>query len=166
MVTKSMPDAPGQPFDTRAAFLQALDEVLAGARKEVCIFDTDLKKLELDTRTRSEALAAFLAGGQDRKLRVALHDLDHLTRHSPRLMTLLKRYGHCFSVRQTPDSLRTLDDCLFLVDGISAAIRFHADFFRGKKLLEQPVEVHDWQQRFEDLWLQSLPGASATHLGL
>jgi hypothetical protein len=161
-----MLDAPAEPFDTRAAYLQALDDVLAGANREVCIFDTDLKKLELDTRARSDALAAFLAGGQDRKLRVVVHDLDHLTRYSPRLMTLLKRYSHCFSVRQSPESLRNLDDCLFLVDGVSAVIRFHADFFRGKKLVEQPVEVHDWQQRFEDLWLESLPGASATHIGL
>ena len=155
-----------ETFDTRAAYLQALDDVLASAGKEVCIFDTDLKKLELDTRARSDAIAAFLAGGQDRKLRVVVHDLDHLTRYSPRLMTLLKRYGHCFSVRQSPESLRTLDDCLFLVDGVSAVIRFHADFFRGKKLLEHPLEVHDWKQRFEDLWIESLPGAAATQLGL
>lgn len=161
-----MPDSQEETFDTRAAYQQAIDAVVQTAIREICIFDSDIRDLELDGRARAETIGAFLAGGRDRSLRIVLHDLDQLTRYSPRLMGLLKRYSHCFSVRQTPESLRNLTDAFVLVDRVSGVIRFHADHFRGKKLLDRPVEVHDWQQRFEGLWLESIPGASATYLGL
>lgn len=161
-----MPDNSKEAFETRAAYQQAIDSVLSSAKKELCIFDSDLEDLDLDSRARSDRIAAFLAGGQDRSLRIVLHDLDHLTRYSPRLMGLLKRYSHCFSIRQTPDPLRNIADSFVLADRVSGVIRFHADHFRGKVLLDQPIEIHDWHQRFENLWLESIPGVTATHLGL
>lgn len=161
-----MPDSQQETFDTRTAYQQAIDSVLAAAEKGLCIFDPAIKDLELDSRARADAIATFLTGGRDRSLRIVLHDFDHLTRYSPRLMGLLKRYSHCFSVRQTPESLRNIADAFVLADGVSGVIRFHADHFCGKMLLDHPVEIHDWQQRFEDIWLESIPGASATHIGL
>lgn len=161
-----MPDSLQESFDTRAAYLQAIDSVLSSAQKEICVFDADLKNLEFDSRARADAIAGFLSGGRDRRLRVVLHDLDYMSRNSPRMMGLLKRYSHCFTVRQTPESLRNLADAFVLADELNGVIRIHADHFRGKKLWQHPVAVHDWQQRFEDLWLESIPGVSATHLGL
>lgn len=161
-----MPDSLEELFDTRAAYQKAVGTVLSTAKKEICVFDADIKNLEFDTRARADAITAFLAGGRDRSLRIVLHELDHVNRYSPRLMGLLKRYSHCFSIRQTPEPLRNIADAFVLADGVSGVIRFHADHFRGKLLLEQPVEVHDWQQRFEGLWLESIPGTSATYLGL
>ena len=161
-----MPDNAQETFDTRAAYQQAISTVLSAATKELCIFDANIENLELDSRTRSDMIAAFLAGGADRSLRVILHDLDYLTRYSPRLMGLLKRYSHCFSIRQTPESLRSIADSFMLADSVSGVIRFHADHFRGKMLLNIPLDIHDWHQRFENLWLEAVPGATATHLGL
>lgn len=161
-----MPDSKQLTFDTRAAYQQAIDTVLSSAKRELCIFDPDSKALELDTRTRADMIATFLSGGRDRSLRIVLHDLDHLVRYSPRMLGLLKRYGHCFSIRQTPEPLRNIADSFVLADEASGVIRFHADHFRGKVLLEQPAEIHDWHQRFEELWIESMPGASATPLGL
>ncbi|MBV6474892.1 MAG: hypothetical protein K8F56_19405 [Rhodocyclaceae bacterium] len=161
-----MPDNHEETFDTRAAYQKALDVVLSRAGKEICIFDPDLKALELDSRARADAIAAFLAAGRDRSLRIVLHDPDYLSRYSARLSALRKRYSHCFQIRQTPEALQGIADCFVLADGASGAIRFHADHFRGKLLIEYPLEVHDWQQRFEDLWIESTPCAAATQLGL
>ena len=161
-----MPDSLEELFDTRAAYQRAVDNVLSVAKEEICVFDADLRNLEFDARARADTIAAFLAGGRDRSLRIVLHELDHVNRNSPRLMGLLKRYSHCFSIRQTPESLRNLADAFVLADGVSGVIRFHVDHFRGKLLLEQSVAVHDWQQRFEGLWMEAIPGISATHLGL
>lgn len=153
-------------FDSRAAYHQAVDAVLASANRHICVFDRDLQRLEFDSRARADAISDFLAGGRDRSLRIVLHDLDYLTRHMPRLTTLLKRYSHCLAVRQTPEPLRDLADSFILSDGINGAILHHANHFRGKLLMRQPTAVQGWQQRFEDLWLESTPGAPATHLGL
>jgi len=155
-----------ESFDTRAAFQQAVDTVIASAQREICIFDPDAKALELDTLARSNLISDFLSGGRDRSLRIILHDLDQMARFSPRLMSLLKRYSHSFYIRQTPESLRNLNDAFVLVDESNGVIRFHADHFRGKLLIANPVEIHDWHHRFEELWLESTPGTSATHLGL
>jgi hypothetical protein len=161
-----MPDSLDELFDTRATFQRAVGTVLSLAKKEICVFDADLRNLEFDARVRADMISAFLAGGRDRSVRMVLHELDHVNHNSPRLMSLLKRYSHCFSIRQTPESLRNLADAFVLADGISGVIRFHADHFRGKLLLEQAVAVHDWQQRFEGLWVEAIPGFSATQLGL
>lgn len=161
-----MADIIEEAFDARAAYLQAVDAVLDAAKKEICIFDADLMNLEFERRPRADRIAGFLAGGPDRSLRIVVHDPDFLNRNSPRMAGLLKRYGHCFAIRQSPESLRNLTDSFLLADGESGAIRFHADHFRGKLLLGQPVAVHDWYRRFEDLWMESIPGVAATHLGL
>ncbi len=160
-----MPEA-RELFDTRGDYLDAIDELLSVATREICIFDRDLRELEFETRSRAEALERFLTGSRDRKIRIILHDLDHLLRYSPRMMKLLKLHSHACDVRQTPDSLRHLADSFLLNDNMNGVIRFHADYFRGKKLLNNPGEISDWQKRFEDLWLESLPGATATQLGL
>jgi hypothetical protein len=161
-----MPDSLEEMFDTSAAHDRAVGTVLSVAKREICIFDADIATLGLETRVRADAIAAFLARGRDRSLRIVLHDLEHVNRYSPRLMGLLRRYSHCFAIRQTPESLRNLADAFVLADGITGVVRFHADHFRGKLFLERPLEVHDWQQRFENLWLESIPGISASHLGL
>lgn len=161
-----MPDAIQESFDTRSAYLLALDRILVTASHEICIFDRNLETLDLDGRERSGMLSAFLSGGQNRTLRLVLHDTDHLQRFSPRVMNLLKRYSHSFLVKQSPESLRNLADCFVVADASSGVIRFHGDHMRGKLLLNQPEEIQGWQQRFEDLWLESAVGPSATHLGL
>lgn len=153
-------------FDTRAGYMQALNAVLASAKREICIFDPDLKGLDLDSRGHAEALATFLSGSRDRCLSIVVHNADHISHYCPRLMSLLKRYSHSFSIRKTPDSLRHLSDCFTLADEGNAAIRFHADHFRGKLLLSLPEETQGWRQRFEALWLESLPAVSATQIGL
>ena len=162
-----MPETPHERrFDSRSEYQHAIGAVLASARREICVFDPDLRGVDFNTRDRSEAIAAFLSGGRDRSLRIVLHEVDHVSRECPRVMSLLKRFSHCFSIRQTPDSLRQLADCFILAADASVVIRFHADHSRGKLLLSAPEASNGWRQRFEDLWLESIPAVSATHLGL
>jgi hypothetical protein len=153
-------------FETRAGYQQAIDAVLASATRGICIFDPDLKDLDLGGLARAATLDGFLAAASDRSLRIVVHDADHLSRFCPRLTALHRRFGHAFSLRQAPESLRQLSDCFILADNGNAAIRFHADHFRGKLLLAHPDAAQGWGQRFEDLWRESLPAAPATHLGL
>lgn len=153
-------------FDTRTDYQRAIDAVVAAAAREICIFDRDLRNTGLDSRMRSDALAAFLSRGRDRNLRIVLHETAHVSRDCPRLAGLLRHFSHRFSIRQTPDRLRSLADCFMLSDGANAVICFHADHYRGKLLLGLPEEAHNWQQRFDDLWQESVPAVSATQLGL
>jgi len=153
-------------FDSRTDYRQGIDTVLRTAKRELCIFDPDLKEPDFESPARAEALDAFLAADTERRVRIVLHNTDHLARYGARLLTLLKRHSHRMAIRQSPDNLRQLTDCFVLGDDVSIAVRFHADHYRGKLVLLAPEEVHGWRSRFEDLWTESTPAVPVTHLGL
>lgn len=152
------------PFDSEAGYRAALDATLAAARREVRVFDQDLQRMALEDPARVDALTRFLAGGRDRRLRLVLHDTTALELHSPRLIALIRRFGHAIEVRRTPDRLRHVADCWLLADESHGAIRFHADHPRGKQIVGDATAVHPWWQRFDELVEASeicSPGAAA-----
>ncbi len=153
-------------FDSRNDYRQAVDTVLRTATRELCIFDPDLKAPDFESAGRAEMLGAFLSADAVRRVRIVLHDTEHISRYGARILALLKRHSYSMTIRQTPDNLRQLADCFVLGDGTSVVVRFHADHYRGKLVLLAPDEVHGWRNRFEDLWAESTPAVPATHLGL
>jgi hypothetical protein len=151
-----------QAFDSEAGFRAGIDLTLAAACKELRVFDRDLGRMGLETPTRIAALTTFLASGHGR-LKMVLHDTSLLEQRSPRLVGLIRHYGHAIEVRRTPDHLRQVSDCWVLADQSCAAIRFHIDHPRGKLLMASPVDVRPWWDRFDELWEASeacSPGAT------
>lgn len=153
-------------FDSRNDYRQAVLTVLSTARREVCIFDPDLKAPDFESADRAEALGAFLSANRERQVRIVLHDTNEMSRYGARILALLKRHSHTMAIRQTPDNLRQLTDCFMLGDDASVTVRFHADHYRGKLVLLAPDDVYGWRNRFEELWNESTPAVPATHLGL
>jgi hypothetical protein len=151
------------PFDSEAAYRAAIDTTLAAARHEIRIFDHDLLQMALGDKDRAAQIAAFLAGGKDHRLRIVLHDTGPLEQRLPRLIDLIRLYGHLAEVRRTPDHLRHLTDRWLLADGNHGVVRFHGDHARGKLLIAAPTEVAPWWRRFDDLCEESeicSPGAT------
>jgi hypothetical protein len=151
------------PFDSETTYRAAIDTTLAAARQEIRIFDRDLVQMGLGDRGRVALLTEFLAAGRDRRLRIVMHDIGPLEQRLPRLVDLIRRYGHLIETRRTPDHLRHLADRWLLADGAHGTIRFHADHARGKLVTNMPTEVEPWWRRFDDLWQESeacFPGAT------
>jgi hypothetical protein len=153
-------------FDTYQAYREAVAMVVMQAQRELAIFDADLKETGLESRAGAEHLAQLLAASRGRQLRIVLHDPDHLERHCPRLVKILRDYGHVASLRRTPEHLRNLADCFIVADGRHAVIRFHADHARGKLLIAQDEQVCNWQRRFDELWETATVTSCITTLGL
>ena len=153
-------------FDTEAGYIAAIDEVLAAARQDLCIFDGDLVSMGLEQVARSETLGRMLAAGRDHHLRIVLHDPGPLEKRSPRLLNLLRRHVGRMEVRQTPQPLRQLADCFLLGDARHGVVRFHAGLPRGKSFLDDVEAAQPWKQRFDELWEAAAPCISATRLGL
>lgn len=145
------------PFDSEAGYRAALALTLAGAQRELRIFDRDLTAMGLDERAQVALLDRFLAAGRDRQLRVVVHDLAPLQARLPRLLALLRDYAQQVEVRLAPEHLRHLADCWLLADGGSGTIRFHTDHARGKVIVALPVEIKPWWQRADDLAAESEP---------
>lgn len=153
-------------FDSEAGYRDAIDMTLAAACQEIRIFDRNLERMALDEPHRAALLAGFLAGGNERRLKIVVHDPERLPQRFPRLMALLRRHSHAVEIRQTPDHLRGLSDCQVLADQRHGTFRSHADQPRGKRYWDSPNDIHPWWQRFDELWQESQPCCSATSLGL
>lgn len=159
--------SPGETrFDSLADYRRAIDVLLESAKRELCIFDSNLRELDFASRRRSERIASLLLAAPGNRVRIVLHDVGEVERFAPRLMTLLKQFSHCLEVRLTPPELRQLTECYVLADRDSGVVRFHAQHMRGKVFSGLPEEARAWHERFEELWNLAQPGISATTLGL
>jgi hypothetical protein len=155
-----------QAFDSEVGYRTAIALTLAGATRELQIFDRDLASMDLEARGQIDLLTTFLAAGRNRHLRVVLHDLAPLQTHMPRLLALMRDNAGQVEVRITPEHLHRLTDAWVLADETSGAIRFHADHARGKCIVAMAPEIAPWWQRANDLWDESTPCSPWTVTGL
>jgi len=161
-------DAPHEyaRFDTDADFQAAVDRLLAQAGRELRIFDPDLAALRMNSPDRIERLRAFLAGSRTRRILIAVHDPDHVTRFCPRLMTLLSLYNHAIQINRTGEENRELQDSFMVLDKNHYVRRPVARFFRGAAGINDETEALVMRARFQEIWGASAPGVSSTTAGL
>lgn len=143
------------PFDSEAGYRAAIAWTLAGAQRELRVFDRDLTLMGLEERTHVDLLGRFLAVDRDRRLHVVVHDLTPLQSRLPRLLKLLCDNAQQVEIRLTPEHLRHLAECWLLADGSSGTIRFHVDHARGKVVAANPAEIKPWWLRANDLATES-----------
>ena len=153
-------------FDTEADFQQAVDRLLAAPGREMRIFDPDLSALRLNTAQRVEQFRRFLAASRTRRLYIAVHDPDNLTKYCPRMMALLARYAHAIQVNCTHEEIRNLQDSFLVLDQAHYLRRPVALQFRGALGLHDDAEALTMRARFTEIWSASFPGVSASTLGL
>jgi len=154
------------PFDTEADFQQAVDRLLAAPGREMRIFDPDLSALRLNTAQRVEQFRRFLAASRTRRLYIAVHDPDNLTKYCPRMMALLARFAHAIQVNCTHEEIRNLQDSFLVLDQAHYLRRPVALQFRGALGLHDDAEALTMRARFTEIWSASFPGVSASTLGL
>ena len=161
-----MDEAVYERFDTNAGFQAAVDRLLGQPGRELRIFDRDGSALRLNDPARVEALERFLSASRTRRVYIVLHDIEHLTRKCPRMMTLLARYGHAMQVNRTHEQIRELQDSFLVLDGMHYIRRPVAAFFRGALGLGDEDEATTMRARFLEIWAASYPGVSSTTVGL
>jgi hypothetical protein len=145
------------PFDSEAGYHAGIALILAGAQRELRIFDRNLMAMGLEERERVDALFGFLAADKNHLLRIAVHDIAPLQARQPRLLALLRSFSHQVDIRITPERLRDLAECWLLADASNGVIRFHADQARGKTVLALPAEIEPWWQKADELIAESKP---------
>jgi hypothetical protein len=153
-------------FDTRADFLSAVDRLLLQPGRELRIFDPDLTSLRLNDPGRVEAIARFLLASRTRRLYIAVHSTDHLTRQCPRMMSLVARFAHAIQVNRTHEEIRELQDAFLVLDSMHYVRRPVAQFFRGAMGLGDENEGLAMRGRFMEIWAASFPAVSGTTVGL
>jgi hypothetical protein len=154
------------PFNSQAEYQAAVDRLLAQQGRELRIFDPDLAALQLNTRARVEAIERFLRASRTRRLYIAVHDTGHLTRHCPRMMSLLARYSHAIQVNRTVEEIRGVQDSFLVLDAAHYVRRPVATRFRGAAGFFDETEALAMRARFQEIWAASEPGVTGATTGL
>jgi len=151
---------------TRREYLAAFDELVAGLRRELRVFDPDCVQLDLNAPERAERMRAFLRASRDNRLLVAVHDPEHLKKHSPRFMRIVSEFSASIAIHQTEDEAARAQDCFVLADLEHFVRRPVATAARGVHAINELQEGRLIHERFDEIWQSSFPAVSATTLGL
>lgn len=164
--TEQLPAPRVVELDTIAAQAEAIDELIALARHRIQVFDQDLSQTGWSAPVRADRLAAFLREVRGRRLDIIVHDTRFLERACPRIMDLLRNYGHVMTVYQTGPEAKIATDPLLIVDGVHYLHRFHFERPRAALGVSQPEQTKPLASRFEEIWATGEPGVTGTVLGL
>ena len=153
-------------LQARSDYLEGFNRLLGLARRELRIFDPDLSELEMNSTNRVETLTRFLRESRTRRIYVALHDVEHVTKRCPRLITLMGSYTSAIFIFQTHGEAAKVQDCFVLADGDHLVRRPVTTQPRGVLVINDPKECQPMRERFDEIWESSLPTVSVNTTGL
>ena len=163
-------DAPPQPqyeqFEDEETFQQAVDRLLEQPGRELRVFDPDLSGLRLNLPERISRLQRFLTVSRTRRIYIAIHDTDYISKYCPRMRDLLARYAHAIQIQQTDEEIREIQDAFLVLDANHYVRRPVARFWRGAIGIGDESEALAMRARFFEIWAASYPAVSPTTLGL
>ena len=153
-------------FETPSEFRDAFDELLASTQRLLRVYDHDLGLLEIDDAPRHAALRALCVAGGGRRIELLLDDISRVARAHPRLMQLVRDFGHVLEIRQAdPDAPRP-DQAFALADRRGVLLRADKAAALGTLHQDDAGDAVLLNQNFEGMWQRSPAGVSATTLGL
>ncbi|HKB83337.1 MAG TPA: hypothetical protein VKD04_09055 [Burkholderiales bacterium] len=153
------------PIFGNAEYETAIDTVLQKATSTIRIFDHTLGR-EYNSPRRAERLRSFLLASRRNCLQIVLHEVRTLDRDCPRILHLLRTYGHSISIHETHPAAKSVYDPFVIVDDRCFVHRFHFDEMRGLLGLDDPIGTYAFIERFGEIREASSPAVSATTLGL
>lgn len=152
----------GTPSECRAAF----DALLAGTQHVLRVYDQDLALWEFDEAARHAALRAFCVAGGGRRIEYLLDDVRGVARDHPRLMQLVRDFGHVLEIRQVDSESPHPDQAFVLADRHGVLLRVDKTASHGTLYPDAPGRAAALHQTFEMLWQRAPAQVSATTLGL
>lgn len=154
------------PLNSVADYVGALDTVCASAQRTLNIFEKNFEDIGFNSEARFDTLRHFLLASSNNRLRLLAHDPQHLVRYCPRVMLLLRQFGHNMSIYQTPPHLQSISEPFAVADDAHYVRRYHFDDTRGLLAQNDPEGARLLNSRFQEMWVSSHPCASGTTLGL
>jgi hypothetical protein len=151
---------------TRREYLEAADRLLGMAKRELRVFDPELRDLDLNAPARIELLRRLLAANRNHRVYIALHDVEHVITRCPRLLQLIGTFPAGIMIHRTQGEATRAQDCFLIADGENLARRPAAAQSRGVLFIDDPIEGHGMRDRFDQIWESSYLAVSAAKVGL
>jgi hypothetical protein len=153
-------------IDTPSEFRAAFDALLAATRRQLRLYDHDLRWLGIDDAPRHAALRALCVAGGGRRIELLLDDTSRVASDHPRLMQLVRDFGHVLEIRAAdPDAPRP-DQAFALADRQGVLLRPDKATVHGTLHPADPGRAAALDQDFEGMWQRAPAGVTATTLGL
>ncbi|MHB0974864.1 MAG: DUF7931 domain-containing protein [Thiobacillus sp.] len=153
-------------FETPSEFRAAFDTLLAGTHRQLRVYDHDLGLLDLHDAPRLAALRALCVAGGGRRIEILLDDISRVARDQPRLMLLLRDFGHVLEIRQAdPDAPRP-DQAFVVADRHGVLLRADKTVVHGALHEDDAARATELNHSFEAMWQRAPASVSATTLGL
>ena len=153
-------------LSSMADYITALDTLCGLAQHSLVIFDKNFQEIGLNSITSEASLRRFLLAHPSSSLKLLTHDARSATQYCPRLMLLLRQFSHCMHIYQTPKHLCHLSEPFAVADEIHYVRRFHFDDARGLFAQHDPEKARALKSQFDEMWVTSRSGVTATTLGL
>jgi len=154
------------PLETPAEFRDAFDALLATTHRQLRVYDHDLELLDIDHAPRHAALRSLCVSGGGRRIELLFDDIGLVARKHPRLMQLVRDFGHVLEIRQAdPDAPRP-EQAFVLADRHGVLLRADKAAVHGMLHLDDARDAVLLNQEFEGMWQRSPASVSATTLGL
>lgn len=144
----------------------ALDTLCKLAKRNLYFFEKNYDGLDFNAEARYETLRNFFLANPANRLFVLAHDTHFLATRCPRMMMLLRNFGHAMSINQTPRTLKKITEPFAIADDAHFVRRFHFDDPRGILAQYDPENARALKSRFMEMWSASSPAVSTTKLGL
>ena len=151
---------------TKREYLEGFEHLLGLAQRELRIFDPDLSELGLNSQDKIVRLRAFVQASRVRRVYIAVHDVDYVTKHCPRALALLGSFPRELAIRQTEGEALKAQDCFVVADDSHLVRRSVAKQPRGVLVLNDPRDCRSILDRFEEIWESSAATVSPSTTGL
>jgi len=153
-------------FETPAEFRAAFDVLLAHTQRELRLYDHDLALLDIDHLPRHANLRALCVAGGGHRIELLIDEIHHVTRDFPRLMQLVRDFGHVIEIRQADPVAPRPDQAFVLADRHGILRRADKSAVHGTLHLDAPHDAIPLHQSFEAMWQRSQASVTSTTLGL
>ncbi len=153
-------------LQARGDYQSGFGRILGMVRRELRIFDPDLAELSINSSERIESLSHFMRSGPNRRIYIALHDVDYVSKRCPRFIALMGIHASSIFVNRTFGDAAKVQDCFVLADGEHLIRRPVTAQARGVLVIGDPKECQPMRERFDEIWESSEPAVSANTTGL
>jgi hypothetical protein len=147
----------------------AINRVLATANQSLAIFDQSphaLRDRGFGRPQAIEVLRALLLGNRARMIRIALHEVREIETELPRLLTLMSQFSTQLLIHQTTGVARDAQDVMLIADQDAVWRKPVASHPRSIVSIGSEPDAKPFIERFDDIWLNTVPAVSSRATGL
>lgn len=152
--------------DRYSSLVEATRALVAGARRELCIYTRDLEPAVYEDAAVLEGIRQVALAGRGASVRVLLQDTTRCVRDGHRLIDLAQRLSSSIHVRRPTEEDLQFAGAYLLNDSGGYLYRTFGDRFDGDGDLCYPPRRDELKRQFDEVWERAESPPELRRLGL